>query len=108
MHSYLYSPSPITGFFSSGLSSARKIIGAPATKAAAPAALINSRRDVELFRLLMILFSRERLLSTCSDARLAARKLYNNPIVCDRSPLDSPAPRRIISPQPRPGGGTGR
>src|SRR5438067_482080 len=90
MHSYLNSPSPTIGFFAAGLSSAITI-GTRATKAAAPAALINVLRDV----LFMFGLSRKMpviCLTPQNRPRIvlqAHRAWYNS--------LDTPQAERIIS-----------
>src|SRR6266568_1904143 len=101
MHSYLNSPSPTIGFFAAGLSSAITI-GTCATKAAAPAALINVLRDV-LFMLVPLPQNAHDL----SDATEPAQNCTASPSRMVELSRHSPS-RAYNSPQPRPGGGTGR
>src|SRR5882724_6859487 len=105
MHSYLYCPSPMIGFFASGLSSAM-IIGAEATNAAAPAALINVLRDVVLFRWFMFvpLPQNDRDLSDATNSTQNHTQTQRRMVEVPRHSLRS----AYNSLKSSPGGGTGR
>src|SRR5712671_5059879 len=103
MHSYLYCPSPMIGFFASGLSSAM-IIGADATNAAAPAALIKLLRDVLYWFMFVPLPQNDRDLSDATNSAQNHTQRQSCMVEVSRHSIRS----AYNSLKSSPGGGTGR